>query len=103
MSFYCLFVCFQFRAIPVAYLNYKAKIQIRATVAGLGNNHSNVGSKLCLRPTHSSQQRGVINPLIEATGPTHPTFSWILVRFFFFFFFVLLGPYPRMGVPRLGV
>ena len=33
--------------------------------------HSNAGSKLCLRPIHSSQQYQILKPLSEARDQTH--------------------------------
>ena len=48
---------FFFRASPVAHGRSQARDQIRAIAAGLCHSHSNVGSKLCLKPT----------PQLEAT------------------------------------
>ena len=40
-----------YRAAPVAYGGSQARGQIGAVAASLRHNHSNTGSKLCLRPT----------------------------------------------------
>ena len=39
---------------------------IRAAAASLHHSHSNLGSELCLWPTHSSQQPWILNPLSKA-------------------------------------
>ena len=39
-----------FRAAPVAYISFRARLQIGATAAGLRHSHSNKGSEPCLRP-----------------------------------------------------
>ena len=47
-----LFVSFcLFRAAPEAYGGSQARSRIGAAAAGLPHSHSNVRSKLCLRPT----------------------------------------------------
>ena len=40
-----------FRAVPVAYGGSQARGPIGATAAGLYHRHSNIRSKLCVRPT----------------------------------------------------
>ena len=47
----------------MAYGGFQARSGIRAVAAGLYHSHSNARSKLPLRPNHSSQQCGILNPL----------------------------------------
>ena len=48
--FFCLFLPF-LGPLPAAYGGSQARGLIGAVAAGLRQNRSNVGSKLCLRPT----------------------------------------------------
>ena len=50
LFFVCLFVCFYFRAVSVAYGGSQARALIGATAAGLHHSHSNEGYESCLRP-----------------------------------------------------
>ena len=63
-SFFRFFLLF--RAAPGAYGSSQARGQIGAAVAGPHHSHSDVGSKLSLRPNHSSGQQWILNPLSEA-------------------------------------
>ena len=60
------FFLFLFRAAHEAYRSSQARDQIGATAAGLCHSHSNAGSKPRLRPTPSSQQNWILNPLSKA-------------------------------------
>ena len=59
---------FLFRAAPLAYGRFQARGQIGAVAANLCHSHSNMGSKLPLRPT--SQRCWILNPLSEARDRT---------------------------------
>ena len=65
----CVWVFFFFvfsRAAPAAYGGSQARGLIGAVTASLHHSHSNLGSELCLWPTHSSQQPWILNPLSKA-------------------------------------
>ena len=51
LGYLLLFFFFPLRAAPPPNGSSQARVQIRATGAGLHNSHSNTGSELCLRPT----------------------------------------------------
>ena len=66
-----LFIYFPFfRATPAAYGSSQARGPIRAIVANLHHSHSNIRSEPHLRPTHSSRQRRILDPLSEAKDRT---------------------------------
>ena len=46
-----LFVCFLFRATPMAYGSSQASGRFGAVALGLHHSHSNLGSEPCLQPT----------------------------------------------------
>ena len=50
----------------MAYGDSQARGPAGAVASGLRHSHSNAGSKLCLRPTPSSQKHQILNSLIEA-------------------------------------
>ena len=58
-------------AVPVAHGNSLVRDGIRATAAGLRHSHSKAGSEPCLRPTPSSWQCQILNPLIKAGDRNH--------------------------------
>ena len=60
------FSFFFFKGHRVSYGSSQAMGRIRATTASLRHSHSNAGSMSHLRPTHSSWQRQILNPLSEA-------------------------------------
>ena len=64
--YFCLF-----RAAPTAYGGSQARGPIGAVAAGLRHSHSNVGSKLHLRPSPQLSAMLVLNPQSEARGGTH--------------------------------
>ena len=65
-GFYFILFCFlPFRAVPVAYVSFRARGWIRAIPAGLCHSHSNRGSNLCLQPTPQFMAV-ILNPLSEA-------------------------------------
>ena len=49
-KFFFFFLFFFFRAIPAAYGSSQARDRIRAAVASLHNNYSNIGFELLLQP-----------------------------------------------------
>ena len=69
-----------FRVTPAAYGSSQARVQIRATAAGLCHSHSNVRSEPPLQPT--LQLTGMPDPLTHWASPgIKPQSSWILVGF----------------------
>lgn len=60
-----------FRSTPMVYGGSQARGQIGATAAGLRHSHSNARSKPRLRPTPSSWQHQILNPLNKARDQTH--------------------------------
>ena len=67
-SFYLFIYLFIFRAAPAAHGNSPGRGRIRAAAAGRYHSHSNARSKPCLRLYHSSGQRQIPDPLIEASA-----------------------------------
>ena len=78
-SFFFFFLVFS-RAAPTAYGGPQARVLIRAVAAGLCQSHSNAGSEPHLRPTHSSQQRRIPNPLNKTRDRTHNLMVPIQIR-----------------------
>ena len=72
---YFLFFFIYYRATSTAYCSSQARGQIRigAAATSLHHSHSNMGSKLSLWPTNSSQQRWILNPLSKVRDQT-----WVL-------------------------
>ena len=60
-----------FRATPMAYGGSQARGLNRASAASLCHRCSNTRSKLKLRPTPSSQQCQILNPLSKTKDQTH--------------------------------
>ena len=77
-SFFLSFLSFcLFRAAPVAYGGSQARGPIGAIAAGLHHSHSNVGSKVHLRPT---PQRRILNPLSHQGIPVRDFFWGACLR-----------------------
>ena len=70
-NFFSFFFFFLFRASPRSYGRSQARGQIRAVAAGLHHSHSNMRSKLHLRPVPQPMAMPGITPIS----------SWILVGF----------------------
>ena len=66
---------FLFRAALMAHRSSQARSWIKAAAAGLYHSHSNAGLELHLRPTHSSRQPQILNPL---RGAGVRETSWVL-------------------------
>ena len=64
--FFAIFYFLLFRAAFTAYRGSQSRGQIGATSASLHHSYSNTGSEPHLRPTHSSRQFWILNPLSEA-------------------------------------
>ena len=74
------FVVF-FRAILAAYGGSQARGLIRATTAGLGHSHSNVGSELGLHATYTTAHSNIGSSTHWSRPGIEPASSWIPVRF----------------------
>ena len=75
--FFCLFIFS--RAVHGHMEIPRLQLPIGAVAASLHHGHSNMGSKLHLRPTYSSRQGQILNPLSKARDQTHNLMvpSWI--------------------------
>ena len=69
--FLFLFYYFIFRATPIVYGSSQARVQIRATAAGLRHSHSNAGSQLHLGLNTTAHGNARSLTLREATDQTH--------------------------------
>ena len=65
---FCLFAISW--AAPAAHVVSQARGRIGVVVTGLRQRHSNAGFEPHLRPTHSSRQRRIVNPLSKARDLT---------------------------------
>ena len=75
------FIFCLFRAAPAAHGGSQARDRIGAVAAGLHHSHSNVESEPHNQPTHSSQQRRILNPLSEVRNGTYVLMDTSQIRF----------------------